>query len=81
MTDSAVFDDLPIGQRYGDETATIMTDEYKQLHFDYFTEEHFNQKTHHLSSPVDMSVFHLNIRSLNANHRALCQYLQIGSLK
>ena len=38
------------------------------------------KKTHHLSSSVDMSVFHLNI-SLNANHRALCQYLQIGSLK
>ena len=28
-----------------------------------------------------MSVFHLNIRSLNANHRALCQYLQLLNLK
>ena len=29
----------------------------------------------------DMSVFHLNIRRLNANHGALCQYLQILSFK
>jgi len=28
-----------------------------------------------------MSVFHLNVRSLNANHWALCQYLQLLSLK
>ena len=34
-----------------------------------------------MKSLVDMSVFHLNIRSLYANHRALCQYLQLLSLK
>ena len=57
------------------------TEEYKQLDFDYFTEEHFNQKIYRMKSSVDMSVLHLNIRSLNANHRALCQYLQLLSLK
>jgi len=27
----------------------------------------------------DISVFHLNIRSLDANHRGLCQYLELLS--
>jgi len=30
MTDSAVFDDLSIGQRCGDETATIMREEIEE---------------------------------------------------
>lgn len=56
-------------------------DDFKELQFDYYTEDHFNSKVRGISKEcVDISLFHLNIRSLNANHRGLCQYLEMLSL-
>ena len=56
----------------------VQNDDFKELHY---TEDHFNSKVRGISKDcVDISLFHLNIRSLNANHRGLCQYLEMLSL-
>jgi len=49
-----------------------------QLNFDYLTETEFNNKYASKldNGSISVSVFHLNIRSLNSNHRKLCQFLQ-----
>jgi len=50
-----------------------------QLNFDYLTETEFNNKYASKldNGSISLSVFHLNIRSLNSNHRKLCQFLQL----
>ena len=56
--------------------------EFQQLNFEYCTETHFNnQISKTIRERIDLSVYHLNIRSLNSNHRGLCQYLSILKLK
>ena len=53
-----------------------------QLNFDYVTESEFNSKFASLADRnlISFSVFHVNIRSLNSNHRKLCQFLQLLSV-
>ena len=55
------------------------TDVCKEFNFDYYSEDHFNNNTINLvrNNKIDLSVFHVNIRSLNANHRGLIQYLEV----
>lgn len=50
-----------------------------QLNFDYLIETEFNCKfaSNVENGVVALSLFHVNIRSLNANHRKLCQFLQL----
>jgi len=50
-----------------------------QLNFNYMTETEFNNKYTSTSDNelISISVFHVNIRSLNSNHRKLCQFLQL----
>jgi len=53
-------------------------EDFKQLQFDYYTESHFNRSLGKLASDtIDLSVFHMNIRSLNCHFAGLCQYLQL----
>ena len=49
----------------------------EELNFSYVTETQFNKRVRNLTNYVELAVFHLNIRSLNCNHRALCQFLQL----
>ena len=52
-------------------------DNFKELQFDYYTEDHFNNKVQGISKEcIDISLFHLNIRSLNANHRGAASVLR-----
>ena len=49
---------------------------YDTLQVDYSTELEFNNKTSKLKlADIELSVFHLNIRSLNANQDGLVQLL------
>jgi len=59
----------------------IKDEEFNNLNFQYCTEDDFNILTHKLKNSVEISVLHLNIRSLNANHRSLCQFLAMIKLK
>jgi len=53
-------------------------DDLKQLDFDYYTESHFNKNLGKLAGDtIDLSVLHMNIRSLNSHFAGLCQYLQL----
>ena len=54
-----------------------MTDVLKDLNFEYATCEEINSSVRNFSDSVEFSVFHLNIRSLNANHKHLCQLLAL----
>ena len=60
-------------------TKTEVMYDISQLNFSYLTETEFNNK--YISTIdnglVSISVFHVNIRSLNSNHRKLCQFLQL----
>ena len=51
------------------------------LNFSYVTETEFNNKIQCISDSIEFSVLHLNIRSLNRNHRALYQFLEMLSVK
>jgi len=53
-------------------------DAFKQLKFSYCTDCEFNRTVH--GSKIELSVFHLNIRSLNKNHSGLIQLLQLYSI-
>ena len=53
------------------------TDVLKDLNFEYVTSEQMNSSVHSIGDTVEFSIFHLNVRSLNANHRALCQLLAL----
>jgi len=52
---------------------------FQKLNFDYYADEHFNTMVRNTSKLIDISVFHLNIRSLNSHSRGLCQYLSFLS--
>jgi len=44
--------------------------DFKDLQFDYYTRNHFYNEVCVIPKQcIDISAFHLNIRSLNANHR------------
>ena len=45
---------------------------YEKLSFKYCSENNFNNVTFGRPYTIERSVLHLNIRSLNANHRGLC---------
>jgi len=47
----------------------------QQLQFAYSTESHFNNLV--ANRPIQLSVFHLNIRSLNKNINGLLHYLRL----
>ena len=51
------------------------------LNFSYVTDVEFNTKVRGISKYVELAVIHLNIRSLNCNHRALCQFLNMLVIK
>ena len=48
------------------------------VEFQYFTEEKLNKKFNQLDNTCQFSIFHLNIRSLNCNHKSL--QILLGSL-
>ena len=52
-----------------------------ELNFSYLTDMEFNNKVHMLKDNIELLVIHFNIRSLNCNHRALCQFLELLVLK
>ncbi len=52
-----------------------------ELDFSYVTETEFNNRLQCICNFVELSVLHLNVRSLNRNHRALCQFLEMLSVK
>jgi len=45
------------------------------LSFDYFTSDSFNEKIAGRENRIKLSIFHLNIHSLNKNHEELCEFL------
>ena len=51
------------------------------LNFNYVTDIDFNRKVSSITKLIDLSVIHLNIRSLNCNHRALSQFLELLIIK
>ena len=54
------------------------TDVYQNLQVDSCTDDEFNLKYSNMpSEKIEVSVFHLNIRSLNANNSKLVQYLSM----
>jgi len=53
----------------------------EELNFGYYTEYEFNNRTRGLRDCVELAVMHLNVRSLNCNHRALCQFMELLALK
>jgi len=59
------------------------SDVCKEFNFDYYTEDEFNNFTTGLvrKNNIELSVFHINIRSLNANHRKLSLYLDLLCVK
>jgi len=48
-----------------------------ELDFQYVTESQFNSVLGSYKNKIELSVFHLNIRSLNSKHRVLCQFLEL----
>jgi len=54
---------------------------FEELNFGYYTEYEFNNRTRGLRDSVELAVMHLNVRSLNCNHRALCQFMELLALK
>ena len=46
----------------------------EDLNLSYVTETQFNERVKNICSCIEFAIIHLNIRSLNCNHRALCQF-------
>ena len=55
-------------------------EEVRNLNFSYMTEDQFNSKFGNRTS-VELSLFHVNIRSLNSNCARLYQYLQLLAVR
>ena len=53
----------------------------RSLNFKYVTPEEFNDFACRSTDNVEISVFHLNVRSLNSHHRQLCQLLELLQLE
>ena len=49
---------------------------FKQLKFNYVTEDQFNSRLGS-NKNVELSLFHVNIRSLNSKHLQLCQFIEL----
>ncbi len=47
------------------------------LNFKYVTDSQFNSYLGNLRNNIELSLFHLNVRSLNSKHRSLCQFLEL----
>ena len=61
---------------------TSANDLYDAVHSSYYTEQEFNTKFRTISKDnLDLSIFHLNIRNLNANGSNLMQLLSMLDLK
>ena len=56
--------------------ATYNNSIIKELDFSYCTEDDFNRLYKKCASSLELGVFHVNIRSLNKNHRNLIHFLQ-----
>jgi len=61
---------------YGNITTMCNNSIMKELDFSYSTEDEFNYCYKQCASLIELSVFHVNIRSLNKNHRKLIHFLQ-----
>ena len=56
----------------------LSKDEYfKSLDSVYYTTEHFNNKFKRNKKDIALSIFHLNIHSLNSKQRALCIFIHL----
>jgi hypothetical protein len=49
----------------------------KELNFQYVTEEQLTAKLKKLDRNIELSVFHMNIRSLNSKQRQICQLFEL----
>jgi len=56
---------------YNSLISTSNSDILKQLEFSYHTDTEFNTFVHNSGRKIELSVFHLNIRSLNKNWKGL----------
>ena len=52
-------------------------EEFKLLDSAFYTCEHFNNKFMKYKSNLELSIFHLNIRSLNSKQRSFCQFMDL----
>ena len=57
-------------------TSVSNTEIFKNLNFNYYTPEEFNKHCDSTISNIEISIFHLNIRSLNKNSEELFQLMQ-----
>ena len=57
---------------------TLSTDpHFKSLDSDYYTSEQFNHKVRRVKNQIELSIFHLNIRSLNSKQMELCIFIDL----
>ena len=62
--------------------ANTLSDEgIKDLEYDYYTPDQINLLTRRFCKSIDFSIFHINVRSLNANHDKLSAVLSCCALK
>ena len=73
------FDNVFSNSALRDFISNVEIDTNQLTYFDYLTETEFNNKYASKldNGSISLSVFHLNIRSLNSNHRKLCQFPQL----
>lgn len=50
---------------------------FRNIYWQYLTEVHFNYSYKNMEHSIELSVFHINIHSLNAKYRALSNFLQL----
>ena len=65
---------------HSDIVSTSNNELLKQMEFSYCTDSEFNKLVDKIENKIELSVFHLNIRSLNKNHSGLCHFLQLLDL-
>ena len=58
-------------------TTISKNEEFKLLDSAYYTCEHFNNNVMKYKSKFELSIFHLNIRSLNSKQRSFCQFINL----
>jgi len=56
-------------------------EEHDNLNFKYCSEDTFNHITSAIRNHVELSIVHMNIRSLNANSHSLIQFLALLDLQ
>ena len=62
-------------------TGALSEDGIRDLQFDYYTPDQLNSLTRRFTKDINFSIFHINVRSLNANHDKLCSVLSCCNLK